>query len=84
MFSRATDASKVGLAWLCRHLSAWDWPLIDSQTPTPHMLAMGASEIPRERFLEQVRRLVDQDPGPRSWRLDPALHPLDSGWRQEG
>jgi len=82
MFSRATDASKVGLAWLCRHLAAWDWPLIDSQTPTPHMLAMGASEIPRERFLEQVRRLVDQDPGPRSWRLDPALHPLDPGWRQ--
>jgi len=82
MFSRATDASKVGLAWLCRHLAAWDWPLIDSQTPTPHMLAMGASEVPRERFLEQVRRLVDQDPGPRSWRLDPALHPLDADWRQ--
>ena len=81
MFSRVTDASKVALAWLCRHLVAWDWPLIDSQTPTPHMLSMGATEMPRERFLARVRELADQDPGSLAWRFDPALHPLDTGWR---
>jgi leucyl/phenylalanyl-tRNA---protein transferase len=84
MFSRTTDASKVGLAWLCRHLAAWDWPLIDSQTPTPHMLAMDVQEIPRARFVEQIRELVLQDPGPRAWHVDPALHPLDTGWRRDG
>jgi len=81
MFSRATDASKVALAWLCRHLVAWDWPLIDSQTPTPHMLAMGATEISRGRFLEQVARLAPQPAGPDAWVFDPALHPLDADWR---
>ncbi|AGA34569.1 Leucyl/phenylalanyl-tRNA--protein transferase [Thioalkalivibrio nitratireducens DSM 14787] len=81
MFSHVRDASKVALAWLCRHMVSWEWPLIDSQTPTPHMLAMGAREIPRDRFLERIRTLVDQDPGPDSWQLDPQIHPLDDGWR---
>jgi leucyl/phenylalanyl-tRNA--protein transferase len=81
MFSRVTDASKVALAWLCRHLVAWEWPLIDSQTPTPHMLAMGATEIPRDRFLEQVAKLTGQAPAPDAWKFDPSLHPLDAGWR---
>ncbi|HSM26864.1 MAG TPA: leucyl/phenylalanyl-tRNA--protein transferase [Thioalkalivibrio sp.] len=81
MFSRVTDASKVALAWLCRHLAAWEWPLIDSQTPTPHMLAMGATEIPRDRFLEQVAKLTGQAAAPDAWKFDPSLHPLDAGWR---
>ncbi|TVP90329.1 MAG: leucyl/phenylalanyl-tRNA--protein transferase [Thioalkalivibrio sp.] len=82
MFSRVRDASKVGLAWLCRHLVAWDWPLIDSQTPTPHMLAMGAREIPRERFLERLRGLTNRTPGPDAWQFDPGIHPLDADWRR--
>jgi leucyl/phenylalanyl-tRNA---protein transferase len=81
MFSRVTDASKTALAWLCRHLVAWGWPLVDSQTPTPHMLSMGAREIPRGQFLERIATLVDADPGPLAWRFDPTLHPLDTAWR---
>ncbi len=84
MFSRVSDASKVGLAWLCRHLAAWDWPLIDSQTPTPHMLAMGVRQIPRADFVDRVHALAQQDPGPTAWQFDPTLHPLDPGWRQAG
>ncbi|AHE97711.1 leucyl/phenylalanyl-tRNA--protein transferase [Thioalkalivibrio paradoxus ARh 1] len=81
MFSHVRDASKIALAWLCRHLAEWEWPLIDSQTPTPHMLTMGAREIPRDQFLERIRSLVDQDPGRASWQMDPRIHPLDDGWR---
>lgn len=73
MFSRANDASKVALVWLCRHLQAWDWPLIDSQTPTAHMLSLGASEMPRERFLGELGELIAKPPGPFAWELDPGL-----------
>jgi len=81
MFSHQNDASKVALAWLCRHLAAWDWPLIDSQTPTTHILSLGAKEIPREDFITTVKRLTATDPGAATWQIDPSLHPLDADWR---
>ena len=81
MFSRLPDTSKVALAWLCRHLAAWNWPLIDSQTPTTHMLSLGAEEIPRDQFLEVVKQLSRTDPGLLVWQFDDNLHPLDSDWR---
>ena len=83
MFSRERDASKVALAWLCRHLVAWGWPLIDVQMATRHLLGLGAATIPRHEFLARIATLVDDpaapEPGP--WQLDPALHPLDPGWQ---
>ena len=82
MFSLERDASKVALAWLCRHMVAWDWPLIDTQMATEHLVNLGAVELPRDTFLRYIRPLV-HDPGappPGPWTLDPALHPLDANW----
>lgn len=51
MFHRAPDASKVALLALCRHALASGVPLIDAQLPAPHLAALGAETVPRERYL---------------------------------
>lgn len=56
MFHRVSDASNVALVTLVRHLSAWDFDLIDCQVTTQHLIRMGAREIPRQRFLHQLNR----------------------------
>jgi leucyl/phenylalanyl-tRNA--protein transferase len=45
MFSRATDASKVALAWLVARLRAGGFTLLDCQFMTDHLASMGATEI---------------------------------------
>ncbi|TLM60330.1 MAG: leucyl/phenylalanyl-tRNA--protein transferase, partial [Deltaproteobacteria bacterium] len=56
MFHRATDASKVALVMLCRHLAARDFALLDCQVPNPHLFRMGAVELPRAAFLDRLYR----------------------------
>ena len=57
MFHRQPDASKAAVV----HLAAWlrerGVLLVDCQQTTPHMLRLGAEEIPRRRFLALVREL---------------------------
>jgi leucyl/phenylalanyl-tRNA--protein transferase len=53
MFHRRTDASKVAFVALAAHLLQHHYILIDCQMPTPHLLSLGAEEIPRRRF-EQI------------------------------
>lgn len=57
MFHRASDASKAAVV----HLTAWlrerDVEMVDCQQTTPHMLRLGAEEIPRAVFLGHLRRL---------------------------
>ena len=55
MFHRAPDASKVALAWLCQQLQECDFELIDCQVANPHLLRLGAKEIPRSEFLQRLR-----------------------------
>ena len=50
MFSRHVDASKVALVALCRQLHRWGFILLDCQVANPHLLSMGAREIPRQAF----------------------------------
>ena len=47
MFSRVNDASKVALLEIAR---SPDVELIDCQLDNPHLLRLGATRIPRERF----------------------------------
>src|SRR5438128_3346089 len=60
MFSHATDASKVCLVALVEHLKARGYVLHDTQFLTPHLPALGATEIPRrvyEKRLKEALRL---------------------------
>ena len=79
MFTRSTDASKIALAYLVRHLTAQGVALIDCQQQTRHLASLGARPIARSKFLQHVRAATAQPslawtPG---W-LDSAgmLHPL--------
>ncbi len=69
MFSRETNASKIGFAWLVEQLKIWGYPLIDCQVHNPHLVSLGAEEIARETFLQQLNQTVD-DPCSPNWIFD--------------
>lgn len=51
MFSRASDASKVALAWLVARLKVGGFRLLDCQFITDHLASLGAVEIGREAYV---------------------------------
>jgi leucyl/phenylalanyl-tRNA--protein transferase len=54
MFHRATDASKVALVHLVDWLRATDASLLDIQWTTPHLVSLGAVDIPRAEYLRRL------------------------------
>lgn len=54
MFSSMTDASKVALAALVEHLKRLGVEFVDCQLPSPHILSLGAVEVPRSLFLHEL------------------------------
>jgi leucyl/phenylalanyl-tRNA--protein transferase len=67
MFARATDASKVALVNLARHLSTRKFELIDCQVASAHVTSLGASTVPRVRFLAQLDEYCEPSGTPGSW-----------------
>ena len=55
MFSHESNASKIALVCLCRHLEENFVHIIDCQVSSEHILGMGAIKIPRSQFLKIVR-----------------------------
>ena len=51
MFSRATDASKVALAWLVARLKVGNFTLLDCQFMTDHLASLGATSISRDAYV---------------------------------
>ena len=51
MFSRATDASKVALAWLVARLKVGGFTLLDCQFMTDHLASLGAVSISRDTYV---------------------------------
>ena len=60
MFSRATDASKVALAYLLHNLRGSGFTLFDTQFLTPHLASLGAVEIPRAQYHRMLAAAVAQ------------------------
>lgn len=54
MFSRATDASKIALAYLVDRLRVGGFVLFDTQFLTPHLASLGGVEIPRAQYREAL------------------------------
>ncbi len=69
MFARQPDASKIALAALVCFCRRHGVAMIDCQQNTPHLASLGAHDMPRERFIEQVVAARDL-PGP-AWHFDP-------------
>ena len=57
MFHLRSYASKAAVVFLVEQLRRQGVELIDCQQATPHMLRLGAEEMPRKDFLSLVRRL---------------------------
>lgn len=66
MFTRVTDASKVGFVALVQKLQASGYRLIDCQVHTAHLESLGAAMIPRREFTRLLKR--------ETWRM------TDSPW----
>jgi leucyl/phenylalanyl-tRNA--protein transferase len=58
MFRRRTDASKAAVAFLAEHLRARGFQLLDAQVPTPHLLSLGATTIPRADYLRRLKHAL--------------------------
>lgn len=71
MFAERPDASKVAFVVLVRQLATWGFDLIDCQVHTDHLARFGASEWPRERFLEALAASLGRPSRRGRWRLDP-------------
>ncbi len=70
MFARTSNASKVAFVLLVEQLNAWGIDLIDCQVPTGHLKRLGAREIPRERFLDQLEKRLKSPNRLGKWRFD--------------
>jgi leucyl/phenylalanyl-tRNA--protein transferase len=69
MFTRVPDASKIALAALvawCRHEGV---AMVDCQQNTRHLASLGAREIPRQQFVEQVAAEIPRPPV--RWQFEP-------------
>lgn len=69
MFSQARDGSKIALACLVQHLRDRGFTLFDTQFVTPHLLSLGAEEIPRAMYQQRLRAALDR-PAARIDRMD--------------
>lgn len=58
MFSRATNGSKIALAFLAHHLRTSGFTLFDTQFLTDHLASLGAIEIPRAEYLDKLSEAV--------------------------
>ena len=70
MFSRARDASKVGLVGLVRILTDKKFEVIDCQLPSDHLFSLGAQSIPRTDFIAHLRLALDAVDTPGLWDIE--------------
>jgi leucyl/phenylalanyl-tRNA---protein transferase len=59
MFTRISNASNVAFVKLVEYLTALSFDMIDCQVRTEHMIRFGAKEIPRGRFLQQLKESLE-------------------------
>jgi leucyl/phenylalanyl-tRNA--protein transferase len=61
MFSRQSNASKYAFIKFVEYLKADGVELIDCQVYTEHLESMGARMVPRNDFLQLLKKLIPQD-----------------------
>ncbi|MBR9922408.1 MAG: leucyl/phenylalanyl-tRNA--protein transferase [Bacteroidetes bacterium] len=70
MFSKRSNASKFGFIRLVQRLSAKGYQLIDCQQETAHLRSMGATTIPRCKFLEILQKNETEETERGEWRVE--------------
>ncbi|MEL7212346.1 MAG: leucyl/phenylalanyl-tRNA--protein transferase [Pseudomonadota bacterium] len=61
MFSRRRDASKIALGYLVDRLRVGGFQLFDTQFVTPHLVSLGAQEIPRAAYREMLEAAIERN-----------------------
>jgi len=56
MFSRQTNASKAAMLALCQQMVLNDFEILDCQVESPHLVSLGASLMPRNKFAAVLRQ----------------------------
>jgi leucyl/phenylalanyl-tRNA--protein transferase len=69
MFSRRPDASKIAFVALVEQLERWGITLVDCQVHTGHLERFGAEEWPRTRYLDVLRKALEEKTRRGSWRF---------------
>lgn len=62
MFHTSSNASKIALFHLLRHLHARGFILFDTQVSTPHTRSLGAIDIPRHEYLQRLKKALTLSP----------------------
>ena len=62
MFQRVTDCSKLTLVGLVQIMKENKSKMIDCQVSNPHLLSLGATEVPRESFLDLLSEGLIEKP----------------------
>lgn len=70
MYHTESNASKFGLAYLIQFLKVKRWKLLDVQKLTPFLSRMGAVEIPRDKFLDQLNHQLRYRTVSGDWSLE--------------
>tara|TARA_B110000858_G_C17810161_1_gene480753 strand:+ start:21068 stop:21763 length:696 start_codon:yes stop_codon:yes gene_type:complete len=70
MFSFESNASKIALVNLVKQLRQWNYKLIDCQVSSEHLESLGAIEISREEFRQQLHELLPRPGKAAPWNLD--------------
>ena len=68
MFSRVSNASKVGFVNLVKKLKEWGYQLIDCQVESKHLSSLGAELIEREEFSSYLERYIQQPLQAQNWQ----------------
>ncbi len=79
MVSRATDASKVALAWLVARLRVGGFTLLDCQFQTAHLASLGAVEIGRDDYVALLGEALSTSPSAGSLAGAADVDALDRG-----
>lgn len=58
MVSTMSNASKTAMIYLCQHLQKFDFHFIDCQIENPHLMSMGAVNLPRKVFLKELNQFI--------------------------
>lgn len=70
MFTRVSNASKVALVALVKHLRTLNFALIDCQITTGHLTRLGARQISRARYLDELDRALEAPTLKGKWSFD--------------
>lgn len=61
MFHRQTDASKIALYHLTRHMQQRGMSLLEVQFLTPHLASLGAITVSRAQYMRLLQAAIQQD-----------------------